>query len=330
MAFSLFPSKNRIINLIINDHSIRYVELKNSRIPTVHQWGERFLPQGIITQGKINDYESLSNILEECIYDWKIRKRQVRFLVPDACVIIRKVNIPLDVKDDEIKGYLYLELGSSIHLPFEEPVFDAVVLSKNNDKKEILIFAAPEERVMEYSNLFTELKLTPVSAEVSPLALYRLYYHLGQTNIDEQIMAVQFDITTVNISIFDKHVPILMHHLQPEFLEENWHFKLNQDGVYELNYIGNTNTFNYQFEDIYKEISKLMDFYRYTLNHGKKSVTKILVIGDHPLISLIITELEGRFDVSVETVQNETFLNDKNEALPLSHYLALGLALKEV
>ncbi len=117
-------------------------------------------------------------ILEECVDEWKIRNRKVRFLIPESLVIIRKVMIPAEIKDDEINGYLYLELGTSIHLPFEEPVFDAVVLSEENDKKEILLFAAPEENVLEYSQLFSDVKLHPIQAEVSPLALYRLYEHL--------------------------------------------------------------------------------------------------------------------------------------------------------
>lgn len=330
MAFSLFPSKNRTVNLIINDHSIRYVELKNARTLTPHRWGERFLPHGLITHGKINDRETLSNILEECISEWKINKRQVRFIVPDSFVIIRKASIPAEVKNDEIKGYLYLELGSSIHLPFDEPVFDAVVLKENHDKKEILIFAAPEEKVLEYADLLTEVKLQPVSAEVSPLALYRLYFHLDQANENEQIMVVQFDIDTANISVFEKHVPILMHHLPIEFLENQWKMKLNNDGVHELNYIGEIKELNYQFEDVYKEISKLMDFYRYTLNQGKQGVTKLLINGDHPLLPVMIKEMESRFDVTIKTFQSEGLLNDKDEALPLSHYLALGLALKEV
>ncbi|HEY2421894.1 MAG TPA: pilus assembly protein PilM, partial [Neobacillus sp.] len=91
MALSLFTSKNRIINFVFNDHSIRFVELKNANPPVAQKWSERFLPPGIISDGKITDRESLTNILEECIGEWKIQRRQVRFLVPDPLVIIRKV-----------------------------------------------------------------------------------------------------------------------------------------------------------------------------------------------------------------------------------------------
>ena len=47
MAFSLFSQKNRIVNIIINDHFIRYLELKQSNPPIAAKWGERLLPSGI-------------------------------------------------------------------------------------------------------------------------------------------------------------------------------------------------------------------------------------------------------------------------------------------
>lgn len=81
MAFSLFSSKNRIVNLVVNDHSVRFVELKQAN-PLLHKNGANASFPGVITEGKITDIDSLANILEECIDEWKIKGRQVRFLVP--------------------------------------------------------------------------------------------------------------------------------------------------------------------------------------------------------------------------------------------------------
>ena len=330
MAFPLFSKKNRIVNIIINDHSIRYVELKQANSFLLNKCGERFLPHGIITNGYINDIDTLTDILEECIEEWKIQKRQVRFLVPDSFVIIRKVSIPADVKNDEIHSYLYLELGSSIHLPFDEPVFDTVILSEGMDKKEVLIFAAQEEKVMIYANLLSDLKLDPIAAEISPLALYRLYHHLNETKNDEHLLAVQFDVHMVNISIFENHIPFFMHHIPSEYSQEKWDLKLNSSGHHELIYMGESNDVNYHFEDTYKEISRLMDFYRYTLNQGKKEVTKILINGDHPFLPLIMKAMENRFGVPIVTINDQQLKAINENSVPNSYYLGLGLALKEV
>ena len=41
---------------------------------------------------------------------------------------------------------------------------------------------------MEYSQLFSDVKLHPIEAEVSPLALYRLYEDLGQAQTEENLL----------------------------------------------------------------------------------------------------------------------------------------------
>lgn len=329
MVFSRLTRKGHVVNIVINDHSIRYLELKQTKPPIASKWGERLLPNGIITNGKINDFEILSNILEECIHEWKLRNRQIRFLVPESFVIIRKLSIPAEISDDEIKGYLYLELGSSIHLPFEEPVFDCVVLSESEEKKEILLFAAQEENVMEYVDLFTHLNLNPIEAEISPLALYRLYHHIDQARKDEDLLVVQFDFNSVNICIFENTIPFFMHHLPIEYDENQWDMKLDHQGNYELKFIGNEGNLSFQFEDTYKEINRIMDFYRYSLHQGQKQVARILLNGDHPMLAKIKKDLEVRLDVPIETISYDQAVH-VDYHFPETHYLLLGLALKGV
>lgn len=327
MAFSLFSIKKRIVNIIITDRCIRFLELKQAKPPVAAKWGERLLPNGIISNGKIQDYETLAMILEECMDEWKIRNRKVRFLIPESLVIIRKVMIPAEIKDDEMKGYLYLELGTSIHLPFEEPVFDTVVLSEENDKKEILLFAAPEEEVLEYSQLFSDVKLQPIEAEISPLALYRLYHDLGQAQAEENLLVVQFDLNKICISIFEQDIPIFMHYLPIEFDEEKWDITYSGTENEKLRFIGTESELLFQFEDIYKEITRLMDFYRYSVHKGRKQVSKVLLNGDHPMLSMIKKELEKRLEIPLETIAYSEIQSEEN-SLPRTYYLALGLALK--
>ncbi|MFO1443099.1 pilus assembly protein PilM [Bacillus sp. Bva_UNVM-123] len=330
MALSLFSRKTRIINIIINDYSIRFIELKQMNPPTIQRFGERFIPFGIVRDGKIIDHDTLATILEECVMDWKIQKRPIRFIVPDSYVIIRKVAIPGDIKDDEVEGYLYLELGSSIHLPFDEPVFTTYPLSKGKDSREVLIFAAQQETVMEYAGLFSETKLRPEAADIAPLSLYRLYHHLQMPQENERLLMVQFDINMVNVCIFEEHLPFFLHHSMLDFEEEKWSANMNKSGHKELVYIGERDELIYQIEDIYKEINKFMDFYRYSINHGKQKITKILLNGDHPLLDHITKEMERRFQIPVQTLNVNSIAQATEDRLPMTHYLALGLALKEV
>lgn len=325
MALSIFSRKNRIINLVINDYSIRFVELKNTNPLSIYRWGQRFIPFGIVRDGKIIDHDTLETILEECITDWKIPKRSVRFIVPDSFVIIRKASIPADVKDDEINGYLYLELGSSIHLPFEEPVFDTYTINQEKDKKEILIFAAQEENVMECANLLSSVKLVPSAADISSLSLYRLYHQLDMQDQDERLLMIQFDLNMVNLCIFENQFPLFMHHLLIDFDDDLWSVKSSSKENQEFQFSGSQTDLLFQLEDIFKEIGKFLDFYRYSIHQGKQQISKILLNGDHPYLDLIEKEIEARYDIPQQTIHLAT-----EDNLPRSHYLTLGLALKEV
>jgi type IV pilus assembly protein PilM len=329
MGFSLFSTKNRIINLVLNDHSIRILELKQSTPPTAQKWSERFLPPGIIVDGKIVDIDSLANILEQCIEEWKIQRRSIRFIVPDPLVIIRKVSIPADIQDDEIKGYLYLELGSTIHLPFEEPVFDYHLLNNNGKTQDILLFAAPEQFVMEYAELFSSLKLDPVAADISPLALYRLYHQLDNNNEKEILFTVQFDLTSVNLCIFEGSVPTVMRHFALPFNIEDWEYNQGISGLVEFTYKGASEELVIHFEDIFREINKLVDYYRFSLSNEKQDVTKFLVNGDHPMLKAIYDEMLERFEVPVQMLSLSS--DEKTKPyVPSNLLISLGLALKEV
>jgi type IV pilus assembly protein PilM len=326
----LLSSNKNIANIIFNDHSIRYVELKQKQPPTPSKWREKLLPSGIIQEGKIIDSVTLSMILEECINDWKIRRQKVRFLIPDPLVMIRKVKIPDDLEPDELNGYLYLELGNSIHLPYEDPVFDTVLLPKKNGKREALLLAAPQQQVLEYSKLLSSLKLKPIAADISPLALYRLYYQTDSAAKDERLMMIQFDLDRVFICIFEQQYPIFMHHFPVRFQMDEWEIEVTRSGTSRYHYKGDNSDLYSQFEEFYVETNKLMDFYRYSLYQGNEQITKILLNGDHPKLKIINQEMKERFDVPVQMIDSTVWAGGKQSLFPHSHFLALGLGLKEV
>jgi type IV pilus assembly protein PilM len=330
MALPLLLVGNRPIDLIINDHSIRFIEIKPNHPPVPLRWGERYLPPGVVKEGKIIDSDTLSVILDECIDTWKIRRRKVRFLAPDPYVTIRKVPIPADVLDDEITGYLHLEMGSSIHLPFEDPVFDYVPLPAQEEKKEILLFAANRKYVMQFADLFSELKLVPLAADLSPLALYRLYHLLGNRQEEEKILVLQFDLDLVVMSIFENEIPFFMRHYNFPYEDKDWEIELGQSGFQQLTYIGNPEELKEQFDDAFKEINKLIEFYQYSLHQGRNEISKIVLAGDHPFLDQIAEALHYRLEIEVEVLDGNNLATAKNKPVPRSHYLALGLALKEV
>ncbi|MBR2517239.1 pilus assembly protein PilM [Geobacillus sp.] len=300
---ALWWGKSKYGNLVIKDHVIRYVEASRGHSPDVKRWGERPLPAGVVRDGRIVDGETLVMILDECVEEWKIDGRRVRFVVPDPFVMIRGLPLPAHLSDEEIRGYLFLELGESIPLPFAEPVFDYVVMERTNEAVSILLFAAPEAVVSEYAELFEEVDLRPVAADVSPLCAYRPFYAAGQAETDDHILLVQFDELAVNLSVFHRHLPLFMRHLP-----------LESRG---------TAVIVDPFVDVYKEMERIMSFYSFSIQQGKQSITRVFLAGDHPELSHVFTALTERLEVPVERLRASL------DPLPERFHLAWGLALKE-
>ncbi|MFT4412799.1 type IV pilus biogenesis protein PilM [Fredinandcohnia humi] len=322
MSLSFFSKSNKIVNLIIKDHVIRFIELKQVSPLQITNSGEYYIPEGIIHDGRILDHDTLATILEQCIDEWGIRKRSVRFIVPDSFITIRTIKVPAELKDDEIKGYLYLELGETIHLPFEDPVFDIKVIRTDRDKKDVLVFAGPEEIVTEYSTLLSELTLKPIAADVSPLCLYRLLHYLDLTKPKQHTMILQYDVTKVNISIFHNHLPIFMRHITLITNDEDWQITPSYVDSKPME----EEFLQAQYNDLIKEITHVMDFYRYSLHQDQ--VDRILLTGDNPSLQHFYNQLENSFNQSIEIVKSIP-TNDDQQVNRYFH-LALGLALKGV
>ncbi|WP_456273875.1 type IV pilus biogenesis protein PilM [Bacillus sp. AK031] len=318
MNFGLFRHNNRIANLVITDTAIRYADLKSESPLVLQNYGEKLLPQGVIADGKIIDYETLAMILEECILDWGIKKRQVRFIVPSTSIIIKRVLVPADIREDELKGYLFMEIGTSIHLPFEDPLFDVVLLGKKEDKQEILLVASPEEVIHSYRDILDEVKLKPVVADISPLALYRYFYHNDMVKSGDHEMILQFDEKLLTISIFHNNQPIF---LRPISFQNDVEISEAMEEMREsLIYL----------EDTFKEIEKVFSFYKYSLNKGEVNVDNVLLTGDHPGLQGIYTSLKDRIDINIRKSPSGAILAANGETVPGYFDLAVGLALKEV
>ena len=258
--------------------------------------------------------------------DWKIKGQKVRFLVPDQYIVIRKIQIPMDISDEEIRGYLYLELGVSIHLPFEEPVLDVSVLGVAGDKKEVLLFAAPEDIVHDYSDIFEDVKLKPIAADISPLSIFRLYAKLDLANPDDHLMVIQYDLQFVNVSLFHDFKPIFMRHLTMDLNYSSW--KKDNEGLYV--WTGEQDDLVGQMEDIYTEIDRIMNFYKFSLQQGKAEVSRILFTGDHPKYRDIFKRITDMTGIPADTIEQDLIVDGAGNKLDRAFHLVHGLALKEV
>jgi len=324
-------SNRKIANLIIKDHVIRYIEIKSQQPLVIAKYGERLLPEGIIKDGKIVSEEMLEMILEQCIHSWKIRKQRVRFLVPDPAIMIRRLTVPAHLKGEEIRGYLYMELGETIPLPFAVPVFDFAALGQvSEEEQEILLFAAPEQGVLQYTKLLEKLRLKPIAADISPLSAYRFLYAFGDINPKEHSLLIQCDLTSINATVFHEHYPLFNRQLNVEMNTDKWRqVQIGATQKFYYKWDGTEEELHLQFEDIVKEVDRVMSFYRFSFQGGEQEINRIFVIGDHPFFQHIYKRMATRFSIPVEHIDDEVAVS-LGDPLDRSYYLPLGLALKEV
>jgi len=291
--------------MVFSENAIRMVELKSVDPLEVKQSRAFVLPEGVIEKGKIIDSELLETLMEQCVVEWKIKHKKVQFSVPDPFVITRHVEMKESLSDQEIHGYLYMELGNRIQIPFEEPVFDFVKLPSESGR-DIVIFASPEGVVSSYRDLLEKVKLDPVIADISPLALYRYYDYYDMIDEEKHIMFLRFDHKQLTISIFHQGYPLFM---RPIAIEEE---------ILEIPY-----------EELYSEIGKIMSFYRYSVQQGNGEISVMYISGDHPSLEDFIDGLREEIKIKIERpFQNDLFAQQIDEQTS-GYEIVIGLALKE-
>lgn len=309
MANGLLGSQKQV-GLIFQDHVLRSAVLKNQDF-TGAKYNEVLLPAGVIVNGKLENKERCLRVLKKAVKKWKIKGKQVLFTVPDSSVILRILELPGSLTDDDLRTYFMAELEQRIQLPFESPVFDFHTISRTSVITKVILFAAPEAIVKEYSSLLKQCGLKPVAADLTMLAADRFYQMLDlPAGKDDHRMMIQIDLSCVNISIFHENVPLFMRSitLDPHSDEDE------EDSLLK----------------VANEIARVLNFYQFTVQKGTGSVTSIYIIGDHPSIDSYNQAIESVNALPATPLYKE-LLNEASSTklkIPPKYYTAAGLVLK--
>ncbi|MCG7345006.1 pilus assembly protein PilM [Sporosarcina sp. ACRSL] len=315
----LFNRRKQPATLTIEDDAVRFVRLKSQDPLLVDVAEEVSLPPNTIVEGKIVDSETLVMILEGVVKEWGIAKRDVQFLAPDTYVMIRKVPYPDDVEPDELKGHFFIEIGSTIYLPFDDPVFDVVPCYLNEDSKEAILIASKESVLDQYEDVLKAVKLNPVIADIGPLALYRLAFQTYQFAGHEHVLIADMHDGMLTVSIFHKHYPLFM---RPVDLTQSADLSVVADVDADPQLITP--------RSIVMELEKLMNFYRYNLHNGSASITHLLVNGEYGEMENLLSAIREQFSIKAERLLKQPLQLQDGRQLPATFNRTIGLALKEV
>ncbi|MBM7098002.1 pilus assembly protein PilM [Bacillus sp. H-16] len=313
----------------IKDHVIRYVRGKNESLESVSDFGERYLPKGVVENGRIKEWDTLVTIFQECVDTWNLKKQKVVFTVPDSLFVIREHSVDITVKDEETTGHLYMELGEKLHLPFEEPAFDWAERDADEKKRHLLLVAAPEDTVAEYTKLFEACKVKPLAADVAPLAFYRFYEGARYGGPEEHLLTVHAFPSHILVTVFNKDTPVVTRHMEWELDSQQWRVETIEDElIYE--WTGSEEEIISSWQDVLTDIRKLRNYYESSYHKGEKSLTKVCIGGDHPYLSRFEEDMSLQFDIPVHRYDRTNLrVSNSDTNIPERYHETVGLLLKK-
>lgn len=327
-----FKKSKKVLNMIIEDYVLRIVETNGNNLSSIKLLKEIAVPSGLIEQGRISNEIEFYTFMNDLVKELNIKNRQIQFNVPNSIIIMRHVDIPFNLTDEEVMNHIEGELGRSIHLPFQDPIIDLVHFEEQpsgteSETRQVTIFAAPGEELRKYTEIFDDVSLKPVAADAGILGDYRYLVYSNNINKEGVYLIVEFNKNSVHLGIFNENkIEFLRYEeLDVTLNSPKWDEDLNK---YQWEYAESREIIEGLLEDQINELDKIMNFYRYSLYKGEKSVTDIVLLGDHPDVDKVYQILKNSFEgLSIRHLGKH-----RTEKMPqeinLEFVPALGLALR--
>ncbi|MFJ7913633.1 MULTISPECIES: type IV pilus biogenesis protein PilM [unclassified Lysinibacillus] len=322
----MFTKKKKShVSIEIKDYILRAIVAKGAD-PSQWKGYEMPLAQGIVEGSVIQDEMELFDVMKNDVAKWAGKKQNARIFVPDISVLLKSFEHPDDIEWNELKGYVEMELGQSIHLPFQDPLID--VYDPNPNDGQAMLFAAPSEEVTKMIGLLLDATLDPQAADIRALCNIRLLEHLQLIKDDRTYLIADWSINELSISIFSfgqleflryQSFDTDLSKWKPEEIEE-YRFSYHSEVEDEYRMI---------LTDQMLEIDRIMNFFKFSLHKGEKSVDEIIILGDNPLLSTVKEFLENNFSIPI-IMLNDSIIQKSFPQFSEQFASLIGLALKEV
>ena len=268
-------------------------------------------------------------IIKEHVLKWTRKKQAVRIFVPDTSVLLKSFEHAKDVAPHELRGYAEMEIGRSIHLPFQEPLID--VYDSDPDDGKAMLFAAPSEEVNKMVYMLLDVSLEPEAADIRALCNIRLLEHMELLSEEKTYLIADWSINELSISIFSHgHIEFLRYQsIETDFTQWEAHQNKEDEFSYQFLFKGDVESYQMVVMDQVLEIDRMMNFFKFSLHKGEKTVDEMNLLGDHPLLQLIGKSLASNLGMSL-TIIDDAMVQQHFPQFKEDFATVLGLALKEV
>lgn len=184
------PHKNQLIGLDIGSHSVKLVEIEDTRKgKTLKNFGVVGLPPDAIVEGSVKEMEIVSSAIRNLFQHLKVRNRNVALSVSGFSVIVKKITVGSRPESDleasileEAEQYVPFDMAE-VNLDFD--VLPAPgILRETPDEEgpgdaselmDVMLVAARKDVVQEYVALAEAAGLNPGVMDVDAFALQNAF-----------------------------------------------------------------------------------------------------------------------------------------------------------
>lgn len=323
----MFKMKRKSFACIeLTDYCIRAIVSKNQSLKDLEVL-EIPLPPNIVQNGTIIDEMALYELLKGHVQKLGGKNQPIRFFVPDPSVLLKQFDYPDDLEMTNLKSYVEMELGNSIHLPFKDPLLDVYDAWEGDGKA--VIFAAPSEEVNKVINLFTDLGMIPEVAEIRALSNLKMLDELQLLKKDKTYLITDWSINNVMISIYSNREVEFLRYQPIETKLTQWENTTHENGEIEFSYTGDLSQYEETLRNEATELERVMNFFKFSLHKGDKEIDELIVLGDNPMLHYVHSILQQYFSLPTHVLKDDALQADFPD-FKVKHTGLLGLAIKEV
>lgn len=324
--FSRFKKKKRVVAVELSDFYIRALHFTDGDFSTASLY-EAALPVGVVQDEVVQDEMQFYELLTELVKEWGIARDDLYFFVPDHAVLMRVFQYPETLEVHKLTSYVEMEIGASIHLPFESPLID--VDTKGMKAGEAVLFAVPSEDITSLMRLYEDVRLEPVHLGIRALANLRFLAETNYLQQDRTYLVVDWEVKSASMSIYSEGKVDFLRYQAIEASEDAWTYKGDEEVGYRYVYEGDYELYQRLLIDQGYEIERILNFYRFSLHKGEKAVDEIIMMGNHPEIETIVKQVRAIVDHPV-TVIDDAFVSNHYPGYEAKHAALIGLSLKGV
>lgn len=177
--FAIKPKIPTMAGIDISGTFIRFLELsQHGNGFKVETFAQEMLPENAINETEIKDIEEVGRILHSLVKRIKPRSQHAAVAVSGASVITKSIEVPSDLKENEIESQVMVEAERYIPYPLAEVNLDFTILGpskKNPSNLDVLLAASRSENIDSRVELLSYAALIPTVIDVEAFAFERAF-----------------------------------------------------------------------------------------------------------------------------------------------------------